>query len=295
MALTKARLSTLVAVTTLFGYWLGRYQQGLGVSWWLLLHTLVGTLLCAFGSSVFNQLMEVDADRKMKRTAGRPLPARKLPTELAFVFGVGLCSLGLIHLDLKVNFEACVLAGFTLISYIFIYTPMKRRSSLNTLVGAVSGAFPPLIGWAAAHGMPAAEDGFRWALMGAPQAVFLFGLLFLWQLPHFVAINWMYREEYERGGFVMWSNGDLTGDLTSKLALLFSGLLTALMLQPQLAGFAGVGHSLGGVALGLWLVGLAWRFRKSRQRPDARRLFLATLLHLPLALGLLIFCARRTP
>lgn len=286
MVLTKARLSLLVVVTTFAGFWLGK---GAALQWMLLLNTLFGTLLAALGAAVFNQLIEIDADARMKRTAGRPLPARRMPAAAAFVCGMILCGWGLIHLDRTVNSEAAALAALTIGIYIFIYTPLKQRSSLNTLVGAISGALPPLIGWVAAAG-PA--ERFRGELLLQPQAAFLFALLFLWQMPHFLAINWMYREEYARAGFVMWSNTDEDGRRTAALSLLFSALLVPLALHPVLAEFAGFSFAAAGLILGLWLCWMSWRFWRERTRAAARKLFFATLLYLPLMLAALLLARR---
>lgn len=276
MALTKARLSMLVIVTTVVGYWLASRSSGAATDWARLLHTVIGSALAAAAAAVFNQLMEVDIDAKMARTADRPLPAKKLTPAAAFAIGWVLAALGIIHLAVKVNFAAAAVAAVTLLIYVFVYTPMKRHSSLNTLVGAVAGALPPLIGWFGAGG------GF------GTQAYFLFGLMFFWQLPHFVAINWMYREEYERSGFVMWSNGDSSGRRTAGLAILFSGCLIALTAAPLVTGFVRPWAVVGMLLLGLLMLRLALRFRADPTRPAARKLFLFTLLYLPLALGVLI-------
>ena len=175
--LTKARLSVLVVLTALFGY-LVATKSGEPFSWAIFLHMLFGTTLAAFGAGVFNQLMEVEADALMQRTSDRPLPANRVPKPLAFVLGWLFCAFGLIHLGVKVNIFASAMAALTLITYLFVYTPLKRVSTSNTIVGAVSGAIPPLIGWTAGEG----------SLLGAG-ALFLFALLFLWQLPHFAAIR----------------------------------------------------------------------------------------------------------
>jgi len=277
MALTKARLSLLVIITTLVGFWLGAKTVGAGIDWVRLIHTLVGSALAAAAASVFNQLMEIDIDAKMSRTADRPLPAKKIPPAAAFVIGWVLAALGIVHLAVMVNAEASAAAAATLLVYVFVYTPMKRRSSLNTLVGAVSGALPPLIGWFGAGG------GF------GVEAWFLFGLLFFWQLPHFVAINWMYREQYEDAGFVMWSNGDESGARTAALALFFSACMVALMTVPGVFGFCQVWAVVLAVAVSVWMVWLAAKFWRDRSRDSARKLFLYTLLYLPISLGLLIF------
>lgn len=291
MTLTKARLSMMVVVTTFVGFWLGAGNSGFG---WRMLHTIFGTTLTAFGAAVFNQLMEVDADARMHRTADRPLPSRRVRREVAFLIGWLLAAVGIMHLGTRVNVEAAGLGALTLITYLFIYTPMKRRSTLNTLVGAVSGALPPVIGWVGAVAGPddAAHPVMRWDTFVQAPAVFLFALLFLWQLPHFLAINWMYREEYIRGGFVMWSNDDASGEKTSRLAVFYSVLLALLAFHPLVYGFASPWFTPIALALGGWLVMLALKFRKVRDRASARKLFLSTLLYLPIVLVALCLLAR---
>lgn len=289
--LTKARLSGLVVMTTLAGYWLGVERGGLSDGW-RLLHTVFGTALCAFGSAVFNQLIEIEHDARMARTAGRPLPGRRIPAAAAFLLGLVLSGWGVVHLVAKVNVEAAALAAATLVTYLFIYTPLKQRSSTNTLVGAVSGALPPVIGWAAAAGPDPAAVAFRWQWLLRSEAWWLFALLFFWQLPHFLAINWMYRDEYRRAGFVMWSNDDDSGALTSALALGFTVALLPIALWPVVSGFAVWPVGAGLVLLTGWLLRLAWVFRRDRARPSARRLFFATLAYLPLALIMVLAGSR---
>jgi len=277
MVLTKMRLNVFVLITTFFGFLLA--SRGHGFDFWRLIHTLIGTAAAAFGSAAFHQLMEVDLDARMKRTANRPLPARRM--DPLFAFGVGwiLSAAGIIHLAVKIGTWPAVLAAITVAVYVFVYTPLKRVSSTNTLVGAIPGAIPPMIGWTAAGG---AFDGGAW---------FLFSLLALWQLPHFVAINWLCREEYENAGYKMWSDGDVSGRRSGLLAAIFSLGLAALPVWPWLAGWTPgwLGHVAlaGGVLAGLLMAALAGRFMRDGQRPSFRRLFLFTLLYLPLELGLL--------
>ncbi len=273
VTITKARLSALVVVTTLCGYVAATRSAGGGFSIITLAHILLGTVLAAFGSAVFNQLMEVDADARMTRTADRPLPARRMPVGVAFALGWVLAAFGILHLGMMVNVTAAAFAAATLLSYLFVYTPLKRRSSWNTLVGAVSGALPPLIGWTGGG-----QGAWTWG------AAFLFALLFLWQLPHFVAINWMYREEYERGGFVMWSNGDESGGRTARLALGFSIAVFLLPLLPVLSGVTAPWFLAPGMLTGACMVWLAHRFYLGRERAAARTLFFFTLLYLPVIL-----------
>lgn len=283
LALTKFRLSALVIVTTFVAFWL---RAGAKMDVWLLVHTIIGSTLAAFGSAVFNQLMEIEPDSRMKRTADRPLPAGRITPSAAFGLGWLLSALGLIHLVHRVNAEAAALTAMTLATYLFIYTPLKRQSTLNTLVGAVSGALPPLIGWAGAAG-PAPHGGeyFRWSLLVEPGAIYLFALLFLWQLPHFLAINWMYRDEYVRGGFVMLANDDELGARTSRHALAWSVAMLLLMFQPVIYGLVHTWIFLPpALLLNVWLCQRAIVFQKNPDRASARRLFFGTLIYLPVIL-----------
>jgi len=275
MTLTKARLSALVVITTLFGYLLG--CRGGPFDFWILLHTLFGTTLCAFAAAVYNQILEMDADAKMQRTAERPLPARRMTPEFAFVLGWLLAAVGILHLLMQVNLPSASIAAGTIAVYIFIYTPLKTRSTTNTLVGAVSGALPPLIGWVAAE-----------RPLYSAEALFLFGLLFFWQLPHFLAINWMYRDQYEHGGFVMWCNGDETGAKTGRLTVGFSALTFLFLLFPYFTGHASLVYLLGTILFTGLLLGLSVRFFKSRERTHARQLFFYTLLYLPVMLAIVL-------
>ncbi len=279
LALTKFRLSALVIITTFFGFWLNSKQ---GVDLGLLLHTIIGASLAAFGAAVFNQLMEIEPDSRMKRTADRPLPSRRMEPGIAFGIGWLLSAFSLIHLAKMVNVESAAVTALTLAVYLFIYTPMKQRSEWNTIVGAVSGALPPLIGWAGAAG--AAKEGdayFRLDLFFSPGAAYLFLLLFLWQLPHFFAINWMYRDEYRKGGFVMWANEDDTGSRTARLAIIFSILSAALMFLPVMCGRTNGYFLIPSLLINGMLIALSLRFQKARDRSAARKLFLFTLLYLP--------------
>ena len=283
MVLTKIRLNTFVLITTLFGYILASKSfHGVWISdWWRLFHTILGTAAAAFGSAAFNQLMEIHQDRQMKRTANRPLPSQRMSVVTAFAVGWILSAFGVIHLGAKVGTWSAYLAAVTIVVYVFIYTPMKRKSSANTLVGAIPGAIPPVIGWVAAGG--SWNDGEAW---------YLFALLFLWQLPHFVAINWFCRVEYEEAGYAMWSNGDVSGKKTAKLALIFSACLAALGPVASLPGidYANWIFGIGGGLAGIYMCWLAIKFSKAGTRESSRGLFLFTLLYLPLALGLLAFC-----
>jgi len=278
--LMKVRLNVFVLITTFFGFYLA--SGGFLEMWgqvWLLIHTLIGTAAAAFGSAAFNQLMEIEDDAQMKRTADRPLPSRRMSVLKAFAIGWGLAAFGCIHLAAKVNVTAAILAGITIAVYVFVYTPMKKWSSLNTLVGAIPGALPPLIGWVGAGG--------AWTDVGG---WFLFALLFFWQLPHFVAISWLCREEYQEAGYQMWSNGDVSGRKTAKLYIVFSICMIIL---------GGVGSLLG--LYPLWVaffhaVLVYWMevpvMRHQGQRETMRGGFLRTLVYLPVVLLVLAFTWR---
>ncbi|MGJ8696468.1 MAG: protoheme IX farnesyltransferase [Verrucomicrobiaceae bacterium] len=272
--LTKVRLNIFVLITTLFGFFLA--AKGLGGmegKWWLLLHTLIGTAAAAFGSAAFNQLMEIEDDALMKRTADRPLPSKRMGVMKAFAIGWGLAAFGCIHLAAKVSAMAAILAAVTIAIYVFVYTPMKKWHSTNTLVGAIPGAIPPMIGWVGAGG--AWTDAGGW---------FLFSLLFLWQLPHFVAISWLCREEYEDAGYQMWSNGDVSGRKTVRLYLGFSVLMIVLGVVGAFLGF--YSHVLG-VVHGVMVVAMmrpALTYGAEADRGKMRKAFFGTLLYLPIVL-----------
>lgn len=288
MVLTKVRLNIFVLITTFFGFLLASrfYYDEWVFHWWSLFHTLLGTAAAAFGSATFNQLMEIEQDKKMKRTENRPLPTNRINPAVAFAIGWGLAAFGVVHLAAMVNAAAAMIAAVTLITYVFIYTPLKRKSTINTLVGAIPGALPPMIGWAAVSGE---TDWY------AIPSWYLFAVLFFWQLPHFVAINWMCREEYEEAGYVMWSNGDESGKKTARLALIFSFCLVVLSVLAlvlsiiPLDWFPGMGYvvGVGGTLAGLQMCRLSMNFGKEGTRESARKLFLYTLLYLPIILILL--------
>ena len=277
--LVKLRLNTFVLITAFFGFLIATLSGGEGWGWsrlWLLFHTLLGTAAAAFGASVFNQLMEIKEDARMRRTADRPLPAQRVLPVPAFLLGWVLAGFGVIHLAAMVDRTAALLAAITIAIYVFVYTPLKRRSSINTVVGAIPGALPPLIGWVGGGGE-----------LADPRGWLLFALLFLWQLPHFVSINWLCREQYEEAGFRMWSDGDESGRRSGLLAGAFSVALAALALVGPLAGYTGwIFGGLGGAA-GLVLAVLAAKFADSGERPAFRRFFLLTLLYLPVVLTVL--------
>lgn len=276
--LTKARLTLLVVLTTWVGYYLGSAGA---MDWAGMLNAIGGTALLAAGASILNQYLERDLDRLMRRTEGRPLPSGQMDADLALALGVGLCVAGLFWLLFAVNRLTAGLGALTLVSYLFIYTPLKRVTVLNTLIGAVPGALPPLMGWAAATGN---LDPSGWAL---------FAVLFFWQLPHFMAIAWLYREDYRRAGFRMLSSLDTDGHQTAASAVRNTLALMAVSLLPFLLGNAGRGYLAGAVLMGALFLACAGVFARQLSTQAARRLFFASILYLPLLLGLLVADQRR--
>lgn len=272
--LTKARLTALVLITTLTGFFVAGAAAG---AWLAGVHALLGTGLVAAGAAALNEWWERDLDRLMERTASRPLPSGQV--EPAFALGLGLVvSLtGLVYLAVLVNTLTAGLGLLALASYVLVYTPLKRRTVWNTFVGAVPGALPPLMGWTAARG----ELGTG--------GLALFGVLFLWQIPHFMAIAWLYREQYARAGFRMLPVVDPQGRATGWLALGSTVLLLATSLVPVGVGVAGTLYAVGALALGLGFLWSAWRFTASMDRAGARTVFFASIVYLPLLLGLLMF------
>ena len=277
LVLVKARLSLLVLITTLVGFLLGWKGP---FDWVVLTATLLGTALCAAGASALNQWWERDIDANMKRTMDRPLPARRMRPVDALLFGLFFSSTGVAVLTLFTNWDAAVLAFATIAIYILVYTPMKRISSLNTLVGAVPGAIPPLIGWMAARG--------NYDLEGC----LLFAILWFWQMPHFLAIAWMYKEDYAQGGFVMLTANDPDCATTSRQALLYSICLLLVTLVPGVLGFNSPVYFFGALLLGLVFSGFAVLFIRRRDRHAARNLFFASIVYLPVLLGLLVATKR---
>jgi protoheme IX farnesyltransferase len=273
LELSKPRITTLVVVTAAVGYALGASVFQAGV----FLAVLAGTALVAGGASALNQHAERDLDARMLRTRHRPLPAGRLQPAEGLAFGLALSAAGLAILAAGTNALTAALGLAALASYVFLYTPLKRVTSLCTVVGAIPGAIPPLMGWAAARG---SLDRTAWAL---------FSILFLWQLPHFLALAWMYREDYARGGFPMLAVSDADGSSTGRQALLYSAALLPVTLTAGLFAGAGPVFLWGGLAAGLAFLAGAALFARRREIAWARRLFLASVLYLPTVLGLMVF------
>lgn len=277
LALTKPRIVAMVLVTVAAGYVLAPPSAMSGAARMLVLaHLLVGTALVAAGTNALNQVWERDVDAHMRRTAGRPLPTGRLSVAEATVFAVGAGLLGVAYLGLLVNRLTATIAAATLVSYVLIYTPLKRRTALATLVGAVPGALPIVGGWTAGGG---SLDARAWLL---------FALLFLWQLPHFLALGWIYREDYARAGLPTLSAGDPDGRRTFRQAALDAAALLAVSLAPTLIGMTGAFYFIGAIGLSTWLLWTSGACARNPSTDRARRLFRATLVYLPSILLLLI-------
>ena len=271
--LFKARLTFLVLLTTLVGFYLG--SQG-APDYVLMLHTVLGTALVASAASAFNQLWERDLDARMRRTRDRPLPSGRLQPQTVFIVGC-LCAItGLLYLSTAVNLTTSLIAFASLAAYVFVYTPLKRVTWLNTAVGAIPGGLPPLIGWSAARG-EAGPGG--WAL---------FAILALWQIPHFLAIAWVYRDEYARAGFQMLPVLDKEGRRTGRQALAHALGLLAVSVVPFALKIAGPVYLAAALGLGLLFARAALQFARDLTESRARRLFYASLLYLPLLLAAMV-------
>jgi protoheme IX farnesyltransferase len=266
-ALAKPRLNVLVVASSAAGYYLASSSapplapMALAVG---------GTALVAGGAAVLNQVYERDTDALMMRTRMRPLPDRRVSVDEARTFGIVLAAAGIAVLSFSANLLAALVAAATLAIYLAVYTPLKRRSAISTLVGAVPGALPPLIGWTAGRG---AIDAGGWAL---------FAIVFLWQIPHFMAIAWMYRDDYRRAGFPMLPVVEPDGARTGRQALLYALALVPVSLVPTLVGIAALTYFWFALALGLVFLVLSARFARVRSEARARALFYGSLLYLPL-------------
>jgi heme o synthase len=271
--LTKPRITWLILMSTAVGYFFG--HQG---AWrfWSVLHTILGTALIASGTAALNQWYEREADRKMRRTADRPIPSGRLSADRALIFGILLSVAGFAELTFGLNWLAGFLGLFTLLSYLFLYTPLKQRTPLSTLVGAFPGAMPPIIGYAAASGI---LDAQAWTL---------FAILFLWQFPHFLAIAWMYREDYERAGIRMLPVVQPSGEATARQIVLYSLALIPVSMAPSLLGMSGKIYFFGALALGLWYLYSGLRVAFDRTILRARAVLLVSVIYLPLIYGLML-------
>jgi heme o synthase len=271
--LVKARLTLLVLLTTAVGFYLGSESP---IDYIALLHVVFGTAAAAAGAAALNQWWERRADALMRRTKARPIPAGRMPPPRALAIGAMLSIFGVAYLATVCNLLSAALTTITIAIYIFAYTPMKRATTANTAVGAIPGAIPPMIGWAAARGNIGAG---AWAL---------FTIIFLWQLPHFFAIAWMYREDYSRAGFRMISTDDRSGERSASQSVFFCILLLVIGGLPAFLGIANFVYLAAELVLGGFFVAVAMRFLRMRTANAARSLFIASIIYLPLLLGALV-------
>jgi heme o synthase len=271
--LVKARLTLLVLVTTVVGFYLGSESP---LNYMALFHVVFGTAAAAAGAAALNQWWERGVDALMRRTRTRPIPAGRMRPLQALVLGVVLSTFGVGYLAIVCNALSAALAAITISIYIFAYTPLKRASTANTAVGAIPGAIPPVIGWAAARG---SIDAGAWSL---------FAIVFLWQLPHFFAIAWMYREDYSRAGFRMISGDDRSGERSASQSVFFCILLLVVAGLPAFLGIVNFVYLGFELVLGGLFTAVAMRFLRMRNASAARSLFIASIVYLPLLLGALV-------
>ncbi|MFO0828062.1 MAG: heme o synthase [Phycisphaerales bacterium] len=271
--LTKARLNGLVLVTTAVGYLLATTRT---VDWNRFFWTMLGTACAAASASMLNQLLEKSRDGRMHRTRHRPLPSERISRPPVLIGGVLLAYAGVTILAVNVNLLTAMLALLNVGLYILVYTPLKPKTTLNTLVGAVCGAIPPMMGWSAVTG-------------GVHTGAWILGaILFVWQMPHFLALAWMYRDDYRRGGMKMLAVVDPLGEITARTMVITSLLLAPLGLATTMAGLAGWVAAAVNLVLALMMTALAWGFYATRSDGAARRMFLASIIYLPLALVVLV-------
>jgi len=270
--LLKPSITFLVLVTAVAGSVLAFRDS---IQWWVLLHMLIGTGLCAGGASALNQYMERDVDGLMKRTQNRPLPTGRLAPRAVLVYGTAVCIIGVLYLALFVNFLSAAVALFTILSYLFVYTPSKRTTWWSTIIGAVPGAMPPVIGWAAVRGDL------------SPEAWVLFGIMYLWQIPHFLAIAWMYRVDYARAGFPVLPVTDPDGVRTSRHITWNCLALLVLSVVPTWLGLTGKVYLFGALVIGTAFLAFGVATAIHKTNLSARRLLLASIVYHPLLLALI--------
>jgi protoheme IX farnesyltransferase len=273
IVLAKPDVTFLVIITTLAGFYLGSRGP---LDWMLMLHTVLSTMLVAAGTAALNQYIERGMDAVMRRTASRPLPSGTLQPREALIFGVAAIAIGATWLALAANWLAALVALVTSVLYLGLYTPLKTRTTLSTAVGAIPGALPPLIGWAAARGSLSLGG---WVL---------FAILFFWQFPHFMAIAWMYREDYARAGIRMLPTVDHKGDATFRQIVTTSAILVWVSALPAVVGMAGLRYFFGALLLGMILLQVGLWANRSRTNVRAKWLMHATVMHIPLLLGWLV-------
>jgi protoheme IX farnesyltransferase len=273
VVLTKPRIALMLVITAAAGFYLGTANR---FDWLLFLNSMISIALLAFGVATLNQYLERDTDLLMTRTAIRPLPSGKLSSAQALVFGILLCFAAEIYLAVFVNFLTAILGLTVIVGYVLLYTPLKTRTTLSTLIGAFPGAMPPLMGWTAAANEVSLG---AWAL---------FWTLFLWQFPHFLAIAWMYRAEYKRAGILMLPVVEPAGKITAKQIVIFAVLTLLISLAPFFLGLAGLFYLIGATLLGAWFLFAGIDFARTKSDEKARRLLKVSVMYLPLLFGLMV-------
>ncbi len=292
--LTKPRITRLVTITAAVGFGMGAMTLGrvsvdlLGV----FLATLLGTALCSSGASALNEWLERERDGRMRRTSGRPIPAGRIHARHGLLVGLALSAAGVAALWALVNWASAAVALATILSYVWIYTPLKPLTTLATVIGAIPGALPPLIGWTAAYGsVTRTTDGpLAWHGLDHPGGWSLFLLMFVWQIPHFLAIAWRHREDYARGGHRVLPVVDPTGGRTVRATLVWTAALIPASLAAVWAmpGLVGWPYAVVALGLGLWFLHAAIGFVRSKTDADAKRLFIVSVIYLPLVLGAMV-------
>jgi heme o synthase len=272
--LCKARITLMVLVTTLVGFLFGWHGQ---LDLLYLFQTLGGTALAASGAAALNQVFEVELDARMRRTRNRPLPGRRMTLDEGLIIGITCSVAGILWLSLATNLAAGMLSALTIGVYVFVYTPLKRVTTLNTIVGAIPGALPPVIGWTAARGQASFES---WIL---------FAILFLWQMPHFLSISWLYREDYKQAGFVMLASFDPACQVTGRQSLLYTMGLISVSFIPAMLELTSFWYLPIAAIMGGYFLLMAFRFAISGTDQAARRLFVASIVYLPVTLAALAF------
>lgn len=275
LQLSKSRIVLMVLITTAAGFLFATDH----VDGALMLHALLGTALVAAGTNALNQYVEREHDARMHRTRTRPLPSGRITPRAALIFSSAVAVIGTVYLAIAVNWLTAALGAFTLTTYIFVYTPLKRISTINTVIGAIPGAIPPLMGWTAATNELSVGG---WII---------FGILFLWQLPHFMAISWLHREDYARGGFAMLAVRDTDGAAVARQAIFYTLALIPVSVAPSLLGLTGTAHFIGAAAAGAVFLAATIRFFFDRGSRSARSLFMISNLYLITVMLLLVVSA----
>ncbi len=271
--LTKPRIAFLLVLTSAAGFYLGNTGT---FDWILFANTVIAITLLAFGVATLNQFWERDLDQLMKRTATRPLPTKKVTSYEALVFGIAQCAIAEVYLALAVNLLTAILGLVVIVGYVFVYTPLKTRTSASTAIGALPGALPPLMGWTAA----ANEISLTaWAL---------FAMQFLWQFPHFLAIAWLYRDEYAKAGILMLPVVEPSGTITARQIVMFSIMLLPVSLAPFFFGISGMIFLVGASLLGIWMLWASIRTARAKTNESAKKLLLVSVIYLPLLFILMV-------